>query len=351
MMRPLPCPIDTTAIKDRYPVAGVVVRYGITLRPVGRALVGRCPFHRDRGRPNLHIYDDTASWYCYRCGVGGDVIDFVRRVEGLGFRAAVAHLTGDCLPKVTVPPPLPRPVIASPDLRTLDERACLAAAVDLYHRRLLTDPAARAYVAARGVDQETLTRHRVGFAAGDELAIELRRRHLPLGAAARAGLLDRGGRERFAGRVVVPEVREDGPIWLVGRIVAANGEVPRYLGLPGRKPLLGWAVAHEARTVYLTEGPFDWLALRSWGLPALALVGTRARREALEALTRFPRVYLALDSDEAGREATEALRGLLGARAVPVSLPGAKDVADLALRPDGRDAFRHAIAEATRAAA
>lgn len=347
----LPYPVDTAAIRADYPVAAVVEHCGIALRPSGRALVGRCPFHRDQGRPNLHVYADTASWYCYRCGAGGDVIDFVRRIEGLGFRAAVARLVGDSPPAFpsTSPPPRRRSPSAGP--RPPDERACLAAAVDLYHRRLLDDPAALAYVAARGIDRDTLVRHRVGYAAGNTLVSELRHAGLSPNAAARAGLLVRGGRERFDGRVVVPEIRESGPVWLVGRAVAPGDTTPRYLGLPGRKPLLGWESVREERTVYLTEGPFDWLALRSWDLPALALIGTHARREELDSLARFPRVYLALDSDEAGREATEALRGLLGARAVPIPLPGAKDVADLALRPDGRDAFRRAVAEATRAAA
>lgn len=349
-MTRLPYPIDTAAIRADYPIAAVVARHGIALRPIGRALVGRCPFHRDRGRPNLHVYADTASWYCYRCGAGGDVIDFVRRLAGLSFRDAVAHLTGALppLPRASAPPPLPE---TSPEgQRPPDERACLAAAVEVYERRLLGDPSALAYVAARGIDRGTLAAHRVGYAGGDELAAALLGRGLSPAAAARAGLLSAGGRERFAGRIVVPELREEGPIWLVGRAVAANDAAPRYLGLSGRKPLLGWESARDERAVYLTEGPFDWLALRSWGLPALALVGTHARRETLAALARFPRVYLALDGDAAGREATDALRGLLGARAVPVALPGVKDVADLALRPDGRDAFRRAAAEATRAA-
>lgn len=349
MNRP-PYPVDIGAIRAAYPVAAVVARHGIALRPVGRALVGRCPFHRDRGRPNLHVYADTASWYCYRCGAGGDVIDFVRRIAGLGFRDAIARLTGD-RPHAPLmrPPPLRSPALADGP-RPPDERDCLTTAVEVYGRRLLDDPAALGYAAARGIDRETLARHRVGYAAGDELAVALHRRGLAPAVATRAGLLTGDGQERFAGRIVVPELREEGPVWLVGRAVAPGNAAPRYLGLPGRKPLLGWAAARDEHAVYLTEGPFDWLALRSWGLPALALVGTHARREALAALARFPRVYLALDGDAAGREATVALRGLLGARAVPVTLPGVKDVADLALRPDGRDAFRRAVADAARAA-
>ena len=86
--------IDTGQLKRAHPVEEVVCRYGIELRPVGRALVGRCPFHADGGRPNLHVYPGNASWYCYRCTSGGDVISFVMRLEGLGFRDAVARRVG-----------------------------------------------------------------------------------------------------------------------------------------------------------------------------------------------------------------------------------------------------------------
>ena len=47
--------IDVAALKRGHPVVEVVTGYGIELRPVGRALVGRCPLHDDGGRPNLHV--------------------------------------------------------------------------------------------------------------------------------------------------------------------------------------------------------------------------------------------------------------------------------------------------------
>jgi DNA primase len=133
---------------------------------------------------------------------------------------------------------------------------------------------------------------------------------------------------------------------MVGRTIEPSVEGPRYLGLPGRKPLLGWESARGSRTVFLVEGPFDWLTLRSWDLPAVALVGTHVRTAAVQALSRFERIYLALDNDEAGHAAAVAINAALGNRAALVQLPGVKDVADLATLPDGRVAFAHAVEEA-----
>ncbi|HZS00056.1 MAG TPA: CHC2 zinc finger domain-containing protein [Chloroflexota bacterium] len=229
--------IDAGQVKRAHPVEEIVSRYGIELRPVGRALVGRCPFHADGGRPNLHVYPGSASWYCYRCAVGGDVISFVMRLEGLGFRDAVARLDGGPPSSWPTPPRPTKPARAHrarPTERGAAERVCLAAAVELYHNRLLTDPAALAYVTARGLERSTLERCRVGYVGGDELAAYLHWRRLPAQAAVRVGLLGRDGREFLAGRVVVPEIRRGEPLWLVGRAIGLDGTGPKYLGCRAR---------------------------------------------------------------------------------------------------------------------
>ena len=334
--------IDTESLKSQYPVEEIVARYGIELRPSGRTLVGRCPFHNDGGRPNLYVYPVSRSWYCYRCAVGGDVVGLVQRIESVGFLEAVARITGERLsPSGARARPVVRQRIRP--ARTVAwgpaERACLAAAVELYHNRLLTDPAALAYLEGRGLDPATLESCRVGYASGDELVAYLRWRRLPAQAALRVGLLGRDGREYMAGRVVVPEIRAGQPIWLVGRIVGLEEGAPKYLGLPGRKPLLGWEAASSQRAVWLVEGVFDWLTLRSWGMPGLAIVGTHVSSDSLRALARFEHLYLALDNDDAGRAATEKLMQALGERALPMTPPGVKDVAELAPDPEGRAAF------------
>src|SRR5690606_37000357 len=86
--------VDTDALKRSRPIADVVASYGIDLRRVGRTLVGRCPFHTDSGRPNLYVYPATDSFYCFRCGIGGDAITFVEQSDGVTFLEAVERLGG-----------------------------------------------------------------------------------------------------------------------------------------------------------------------------------------------------------------------------------------------------------------
>jgi DNA primase len=336
--------VDTDALKQANPIAEVVSRYGIELRPSGRALIGRCPFHDDQGRPNLSIYPRTASFYCFRCCVGGDAIRFIELVEGVNFVEALKRLGGATARRTSLQPQRVQVSRRGPSTRLIgpDERTVLAAAVDLYSHCLRSDRSALAYVESRGLDPQMLERYRVGYCSGDGLLQYLRWRRLPLAPARRVGLVTRDDREFLAGRIVVPEFRRGQPIWLVGRAFPEPlaDDTEKYLGLPGRKPLLGFKESRGAAVVWVVEGPFDWLTLRGWGVAAVALLGTRVRTEVLWALARFPRLVLCLNDDTAGRAGVAAIESAVGSRAVRCPpLPGAKDINELGQRPDGRRIF------------
>lgn len=344
--------IDTARLKQAYPVAELIAQYHIPVRPSGRALVARCPFHTDRGRPNLYVYPDTQSWYCYRCGAGGDIFDFIQRYEGLDFRAAVARLSGQPDgPDRSAHAPARVPVEeAAPPALDVESLACLAAATRLYHHRLHRTPAACAYLAERGIDPAIRDACRIGFAAGGDLVPYLRRCGLGIDAATRAGLFTPAAHEALAGRIVVPAIQDGHPTWLIGRALPGGARGPKYLGLAGHKTLLGWESTTGSRAVVITEGVFDYLVLRGWQLPALAICGTHLRAEALAEIERFSCVYLALDTDPAGRSATTRLCEALAPRARPVRLPaGWKDVAELAIQPGGKAIFLEALAAARQA--
>ncbi len=339
---------DIRTLKRANPLAEVAARCGLELCRTGSSYTGRCPFHHDQGRPNLSIccFTDASDdfFHCFRCGAGGDVIRFVRLLDNLSFPEAVARLQGTApIQRANRPAPITRTTAPQWGLA---ERACLAAAVTLYHHSLLDDVQALGYLSERGLHRSTIERCRVGYVAGDELARYLAWRRLPLRAAFRVGLLKPGGRETFAGRIVVPELRSAQPIWLIGRVLGEpRAETPKYLGLPGRgrKPLLGWESAVGEACPIVVESVFDWLTLRSWGMGGLALLGTRVRPRVLNALSRFEHFYLALNSDVAGREAAQLLVDTFGQRALPVELPGVKDVSELAPLPDGRERFLRAL--------
>src|SRR5918911_1421439 len=243
--------IDTERLRQQHPIADVVRRYGVELRRSGSSFTGRCPFHVDQGRPNFVVFPRSERWWCFRCGAGGDVITFVQELEHVSFREAAARLGADpsrSLARRRRPEGPPRRVRPPAPALDADAQAVLDAAVELYANRLLIDDAALAYMAGRGFPRALLEHERVGYAAGDELARYLLWRRLPPDAARRTGLLRAHGREYLAGPILFPEIRAGRTIWLIGRVLdrpssETTTAVPRYLGLPGRKPLLGWEAA------------------------------------------------------------------------------------------------------------
>ncbi|MCY4624243.1 MAG: hypothetical protein OXC99_04465, partial [Chloroflexi bacterium] len=79
--------------------------------------------------------------------------------------------------------------------------------------------------------------------------------------------------------------------------------------------------------------------------------GAQGMERIASALRGCPRVFLAFDNDDAGREATDGLLTLLGRRAAVVALPqGVGDVGELAGLPHGRSVFLRLLSQAARSA-
>ena len=337
---------DVLSIRRANPIEEAVARSGVELRLVGRRLVGSCPFHRD-GRPSLAVYPDNDSYFCFGCGAGGDVIDFVARLHGVAFKEAATMLAGQ--PEARrgrndAPPNVIRLTSRrQTEPLTRGETQVIDAAASFYHDALQRSREALAYLTARGIDRNTARRCRLGF-AGHGLADHLRRCGLSLAAARRVGLFS-GGEGTMVGRIVIPDLQDGEARWLTGRDLGQG--MPRYLNLRLSTPLLGLGLVCGADVV-VTEGPFDWLTAVQWGLPAVALLGTHVSRSAERALMRFRRVYLALDADEAGRRAAATLMSALGPRATAVELPpGVHDLNDLGRSLAGAEAFQRCLEHAT----
>jgi DNA primase len=330
---------DTDSIRRDHPIADVVAASGLQLRPMGGGrLTGVCPFHGDT-RPSLIVYPATQSYYCFGCGAGGDVIDFVARLNKVGFKEAVDMLCGPAVRRETVT--RFHYGAEAPSVDPDDAARVVEAAVDFYHGALWRTPQALVYLRSRGMREGTIANCRLGF--GDSgLSRHLAKRGANLDVARSLGLL-KGNRECFAGRITIPDIVGGRATWLTGRRL--DEREPRYLNLRTEKPVLGLDRV-KGDAVVLVEGPFDWLTAVAWGFDTAALLGTRVSGRVLRQLDRFAQVYLALDNDEAGQDATRNLTEVLGHRAIPVPLP--PDIADLSdlAQQRGRPAFISCILRA-----
>lgn len=83
-------PEDLEAVRTKIPIAEVIGEH-IALRAAGTSMKGLCPFHQEK-TPSFNVNTTTNHFYCFGCEESGDVIDFIQKIEGEGFRWAVKFL-------------------------------------------------------------------------------------------------------------------------------------------------------------------------------------------------------------------------------------------------------------------
>ena len=308
-------------LKRRVSVERLVESAGIELRPHGKDRVGRCPFHDDK-TPSLVVSPKTNLWHCLgACQVGGSVIDWVMRFEGVSFRRAVELLRQEigeapaAVVRESVPVLAAEASPAVPAMAAGDNAALLGRVIDYYHATLKASTEARVYLDARGIySDEGIERFKLGY-ANRTLGYQLPERQIKAGAEIRGalqrlGILRESGHEHFNGSLVVPVITPDGEIVEVyGRKILPASKLragtPLHLYLPG--PHRGvfnesGLVGHEE--VILCEAPIDALTFWCAGYRnvtcAYGIEGFTA--EILEAFRRhgIKRVLIAYDADEAG---------------------------------------------------
>ena len=308
-------------LKKEISVQRLVEARGIKLVRQGANLVGKCPLHDDR-TPSLIVTPKTNLWHCMgACNVGGSVIDWVMKTEGVSFRHAVELLRKNYSPspgpvaKIGTVPKLPCPLTLGADDRTV-----MREVVRFYNQTLRETPDALAYMERRGLKSAEVIEHfHLGFSdrmLGPLLPDRNRRAGAELrGQLERLGVFRESGHEHLRGSLVVPVLNLDGDVvQMYGRKITANlrAGTPDHLYLPG--PMRGvWnePALVASKEIILCEALIDaltfWCAgyrnvTTSYGVNGF----TEDHRAAFEK-HGTQRVYIAYDADDAGNKAAEKL--------------------------------------------
>ena len=317
--------IKRTSVEEVVAAADMVeiVSGRTQLRRSGAQWTGRCPFHDDQN-PSFSVNAVEKLYHCFTCGEGGDLIRFVRETEGLEFASAVEWLADRYGVQLEYEETAP----GFEARRSRRDRlyALLEAAAKFYERHLWDSQAGepvRAYLAERGLTEETCRRFRLGLSpGGDRLAAKARAKGYSHEELVAAGLVNRRGNDYFAGRLVFPladargralgfgarRLSEDDPI-KAKYVNSPEGELFRKSSIVYGLDRARATIAKESRAV-VVEGYTDVMALHQRGLEsAVASMGTALTELQLRELRRLtPRIYLCFDADAAGAEAT--LRGM-----------------------------------------
>ena len=307
-------------LKSEISVERLIEAAGIALRPAGKDLLGRCPFHEDR-EASLVVTPAKNLWHCFACQIGGGPIDWMMKSKGVSFRHAVELLREGTLD-------LPVGAIKGGRIRVLnapvsldaDDQALLAQAIDYYHERLKQTPEALAYLEKRGLnDPHLIERFKLGF-ADRSLGLRLPEKTRKAGAEIRGrlqkiGLWRASGHEHFTGSIVIPVIAPSGEITEVyGRKINDNLRegTPYHLYLPGpHRGVWNGAALSNSKEIILCEALIDALTFWCAGFhnvtASYGVEGFTADHLALFKHCGAQRVLIAYDRDEAGDRAAEKL--------------------------------------------
>lgn len=316
---------EMDALKRTHPLEDIVSQT-VQLVREGKAYKGLCPFHAER-TPSFFVYPDPDTggrWYCFsaRCQQGGDVFKFLQLRDSLDFPQALAYVRDVALPVGHTPRAHTKPRTWTP----VDEQhRALQVAVDLYARRLWQTRGhpGRQYLAQRGITEHTAREYRIGYCSGEDLTAllrDLQGLNISAQAAKDIGVLDATtARERFAERIIIPEMRGGQARWMTGRHV--RDVQNKYLNVYGPRHILGADTIYGVGEIIGDEGPFNWLTLCQWRLPAFSYTGGSLPEEGYQWLHAARRIYLPFNRDQAGWDATRRLAPKLEGRAEIVCLP------------------------------
>lgn len=333
-------------IKARLSIVDVVGSY-IKLDKAGANYKAKCPFHNEK-TPSFYVSPGRESYHCFGCDKGGDILSFVEELEGLDFIGALKMLAEKAGVK-----------LENEDKYEKSEKgrttALLTSAIDFYRRELVKNTNALNYLKNRGLKGETVTKFKVGYAPDDWRATDnhLKKLGFTEDEIEKAGLSIKspsGSYDRFRSRIMFPVYNISGsPIGFSGRIFEAKitggkQEPAKYINTPQTvvydksRALFGIDRAkvemRKKNECILVEGQFDLIMAHQAGTEnTVAVSGTALTEEHLTMINRLSeKLVMAFDGDSAGLKASARAIGLalsLGMEVRLVSIPGAKDPADL----------------------
>ena len=333
-------------IRSSNDIVDVISKY-VTLKRSGRNFFGLCPFHKEKS-PSFAVSPDKQIFHCFGCGVGGNVIHFISKIEGLDFKDTMELLAN-------------RANIELPTLDNLedDKTARLKSkvyeinkiAAEFYHENLYkpTSKVAQEYIKKRKLDNRTLKAFLIGYAGNfNELYLLLKQKGYTEEEMLASSLVKKtengGYMDSFRKRLMFPiqDVRE--------RVIAFGGRVlddskPKYINSPenivyskGRN-LFGLNVAkkYDIKKIVIVEGYMDAISLYQRGITnVVASLGTAMTEAQGRLLRRYSeQVILGYDADGAGQAAI--LRGMeilqnLGCDIRVLQIEGAKDPDEYVLK-------------------
>ena len=346
--------IEESVIKSVLEGTDIVRLVGeyVQLKRIGRSVKGLCPFHQEK-TPSFHVNAERHAYHCFGCGVGGNAVDFLMRMENLSFPEAVERLAERL--GIEVRRSMDNSPVSSSRVR---EKKGLVGTMKLAQEFFLSSflsqqgVECRTYAHNRGITDEMVGSFALGFApeSWDGLVDALKRGGASLSDAEKLGLV--GEREsggyyaKFRNRLMFPVHNARGEIIAFGGRILTPGDTAKYINSPESEIYtkgehlygLYQAKSHIVReqNVILVEGNVDAVMMHGFGFrQTVASMGTALTPKQAQLLYKsLPEsgektLYIMYDGDNAGRKAMVRALGILMqydfARILAIELPNGED--------------------------
>ena len=341
-------------VRMKNDIVDVISQY-VRLTRKGSSYFGLCPFHNEK-TPSFYVTPSKQMYYCFGCGAGGNVYNFVMQYENYSFGEALSHLAeraGVELPKIEYS----QAARAKAEKRaTLLEINKKAAQYFYYQLRRENGKTAHDYLTGRGLSEEMIKKFGLGYSDkySDDLYKYLKAQNYTDDLLRESGLFNvderQGMYDKFWNRVIFPIMDVNNRVIGFGGRVMGDGK-PKYLNSPETqifdksRNLYGLNIARTTRKNYLIlcEGYMDVISMHQAGFTnAVASLGTALTSGHASLVKRYTQeVLLLYDSDEAGVKA--ALRAIpilreAGVNSRVVNLRPHKDP-DEFIKTEGAEAF------------
>lgn len=330
----------------------------VKLDKKGKDYFGLCPFHREK-TPSFSVAPAKQMFYCFGCGKGGNVIQFIMYAENLDFVEAVKFLADRA--RIQLPEDGSREAAEKARLRQVILNINKEAG-RFFFNTLESEEGekARAYLKMRGIKNNAIVRFGLGYSPSgwDKLYNYLIEKGYEESHIVKSGLVTRNKRggyyDRFRERLMFPifDIRGN-VIGFGGRVL--DSSMPKYMNSPEtivynkRRNLYGlnFAKNSDSKKLIVVEGYMDVISLHQCGIiNTVATLGTALTESQGRILLKYAEeVIISYDTDTAGQAAT--VRGLdllndIGCDVKVLTIPDGKDP-DEFIRNNGVDEFKKLI--------
>jgi DNA primase len=308
-------------IKENLDIVEVVSDH-VRLEKAGRRHKALCPFHAEK-TPSFIVFPDSQRWHCFgACNEGGDVFDFVEKINNWDLSTALEELARRA--GVELKP------LTEEEKATIEERRsyedALGTLADHLGENLANSQRATAYAHGRGWSDETIKAERLGYADGGPLP------ELGNERAQRVARNLNGWAGDVGGAVIYAHRRRGRVVYFAGRSIEGKAHHNPLSDLAGpKRAYTNAAYSSSVDDLVIVEGQACAISLGDFDIPALALAGcglSGGLGKRLQKHTeRDATIYLVPDGDDNTR--VESVAEVVGPELVIVELPeGVEDIND-----------------------